>query len=57
MQELARAFDPDELEERGFSRYEQFRPTIPEGVRGWGAKRKLDLDGISKLAAQGDQKT
>jgi hypothetical protein len=29
---------------RAFSLYERFRPVIPEGVRGWGAKGELDLD-------------
>jgi len=51
MTELASALKPDELAERGFSLYEQFRPAIPEGVRGWGAKGELDLGRISKLAA------
>ena len=51
MAKLASAFEPDELAERGFSLYEQFRPSIPEGVSGWGAKGELDLGRISKLAA------
>lgn len=52
MMKLAQAFEPDELAQRGFGLYEQFRPKIPEGVRGWGAKGELDLDGILKLATQ-----
>src|ERR1035437_10023247 len=52
MTELASALKPDELAQRGFSLYEQFRPNIPEGVVGWGAKGELDLGRISKLAAQ-----
>ena len=52
MKELASAFEPDELAERGFGLYEQFRPQIPEGVVGWGAKGDLDLDAIKKLAVQ-----
>ena len=52
MVELAKACAPDELARRGFSLYEQFRPQIPEGVAGWGAKGELDLDRISKLASQ-----
>jgi hypothetical protein len=47
---LADALKPDELAQKGFSLYEQFRPEIPEGVQGWGAKGELDLGGISKLA-------
>jgi hypothetical protein len=41
-----------ELAQRGFGLYEQFRPVIPEGVQGWGAKGELDLGRISKLANQ-----
>jgi hypothetical protein len=52
MMELANALDPDELAPRGFSLYEQFRPEIPEGVGGWGAKGELDLDRIRKLAVR-----
>ena len=49
MIELASAFEPDDLAQRGFGLYEQFRPVIPEGVRGWGAKGELDLEQIRKL--------
>ena len=49
MMELAGAFDPEELAQRGFSLYEQFRPKIPEGVVGWGAKGELDLEHVRKL--------
>jgi hypothetical protein len=52
MTELANALKPDELAQSGFGLYGQFRPVIPEGVRGWGAKGELDLGRISKLAAQ-----
>jgi len=52
MMELAKAFDADELAQRGFGLYEQFRPQIPEGIGGWGAKGELDLGRIAKLASQ-----
>ena len=52
MTKLANAPKPAELAQRGFGLYEQFRPTIPEGVQGWGAKGELDLDRIRKLALQ-----
>ena len=51
MTKLANALKPDELAQKGFGLYEQFRPVIPEGVKGWGAKGELDLDRIRKLAA------
>ena len=50
MTELAYALKPDELTYRGFGLYEQFRPVIPEGVQGWGA-RGAGFYRISKLAA------
>ena len=49
MMELAYGFEPEELASQAFSLYEQFRPRIPEGVRGWGAKGELDLARISRL--------
>jgi hypothetical protein len=52
MEELARAFKPRELARLAFSLYERFRPTVPEGVRGWGAKGELDLDRIRELSAK-----
>lgn len=50
MEELARSFGPEELAVEAFSLYERFRPEIPSGVRGWGAKGELDLDLIRELA-------
>ncbi|MFH1186426.1 MAG: hypothetical protein V1755_15560 [Chloroflexota bacterium] len=50
MEALAKSFTPAQLEERGFSLYEKFRPQIPEGKKGWGAKGELDLELISRLA-------
>ena len=50
MQELAEAYPPERLEEEAFTLYEQFRPRIPEGARGWGAKGALDLDYVRSLA-------
>lgn len=53
MRRLAAAFKPDELEEKAFGLYEQFRPEIPRGVRGWGAKGVLDLAKVVALASRG----
>ena len=53
MRALARAYPPKQLASAGFSLYEQFRPSIPEGVRGWGARGPLDLNLIRLLAKQG----
>jgi len=43
MMTLAKRFKPGQLQREAFRLYEQFRPEIPEGVRGWGAKGELDL--------------
>ena len=52
MRDLAKAFRPEQLSKNAFSLYEQFRPSIPEGVTGWGAKGKLDIDRIRSLASE-----
>ncbi len=52
MERLARAYKPKELAERAFSLYEAFRPAIPSGKRGWGAKGDLDLGFIQSLAKE-----
>lgn len=45
-----RALPPGELNDKAFGLYERFRPSIPDGVRGWGAKGELNLDLIRSLA-------
>jgi hypothetical protein len=52
MEDLARVYSPKELAPRAFSLYEHFRPGIPDGVRGWGAKGELDLDRLRELSAK-----
>jgi hypothetical protein len=52
MHDLAKAFRPEQLPENAFSLYEKFRPAIPEGVTGWGAKGNLDIDRIRSLAVE-----
>jgi len=49
MAELAEAYQPDELARVAYSLYERFRPVIPPGRRGWGAKGELDLDLVRTL--------
>jgi hypothetical protein len=49
MEELARSMKPDVLAARAFALYAQFRPQIPDGVKGWGAKGKLNTDIIRSL--------
>ena len=43
MEELAASVEPVELQRRGFRLYERFRPDVPAGESGWGAKGELDL--------------
>lgn len=52
MTRLAGSFTPEALGEESFSLYERFRPRIPPGQKGWGAKGKLDLDLIRSLAGK-----
>ncbi len=45
-----RVFRPRELAAESFTFYEAFRPAVPEGVKGRGAKGVLDLGKIRLLA-------
>ena len=51
MEALARAYEPDDLAGGAFALYETFRPEIPGGKQGWGAKGTLDLRPIRSLAS------
>jgi hypothetical protein len=50
MRSLARSLPPSELAAKGFDLYVRFRPGVPEGESGWGAKGKLELGKIVALA-------
>jgi hypothetical protein len=50
MEKLAKAYTPKQLKSKAYDLYEKFRPEIPEGTKGWGAKGELDLDYIRSLA-------
>ena len=52
MEALAAAYAPERLADVAYPLYEQFRPRIPEGARGWGAKGALDLARVRALAAE-----
>ena len=49
MEELARSFPREELAGKAYVLYERFRPTIPSGQQGWGARGELRLDLIRSL--------
>ena len=53
MRALARSYPPKRLADLAFPLYERFRPEIPEGVTGWGAKGRLDPARIRSLAKSG----
>jgi hypothetical protein len=50
MTRLARSYTPERLAAAAFDLYERFRPAIPAGKKGWGAKGELDLKRIASLA-------
>ncbi len=52
MQKLAKSYKPQELAHDAYRLYERFRPAIPEGVKGCGAKGDLDLGRIEGLAKE-----
>lgn len=47
---LARAYPSDRLAERAYELYEDFRPVVPDGTKGWGAKGVLKLEQLRALA-------
>ena len=47
MEGLAASLPPEELNRVGFRLYEQFRPDVPQGAEGWGAKGELWLERIA----------
>jgi hypothetical protein len=46
---LAQSYTPTQLADQAYDLYEKFRPTVPEGEKGWGAKGKLDLEQVRSL--------
>ena len=50
MEHLAASLDPAELNRVGFRLYERFRPEVPAGAPGWGAKGVLHLARIEGTA-------
>jgi hypothetical protein len=50
MEALAGSLPQEELNRVGFRLYERFRPDVPEGAQGWGAKGELRLERIVEAA-------
>ena len=50
MRRLAKKHKSDDLARDAFALYERFRPSVPEGQKGWGAKGELDLNLLRSLA-------
>jgi len=46
MEALAALHPPEELSRIGFRLYERFRPDVPKGAEGWGAKGTLQIERI-----------
>jgi hypothetical protein len=50
MEKLAKSREPAVLADEAFHLYERFRPSVPAGESGWGAKGTLSLKTIQGLA-------
>jgi hypothetical protein len=50
MEALAATLPPEELNRVGFRLYGHFRPDVPQGAEGWGAKGLLQIDRIRSAA-------
>ncbi len=51
MEKLARSMPSETLAVEAFKLYEQFRPDVPPGARGWGAEGRLDTRRILALTS------
>lgn len=51
MEALAASLPPEELNRVGFRLYERFRPDVPPGTEGWGAKGELRIERIRSARA------
>ncbi|KAK9866603.1 hypothetical protein WJX84_007657 [Apatococcus fuscideae] len=51
--ELAESYSPKDAAASGYKLYEKFRPSVPPGQGGWGAKGVLDLQFVLSLSARG----
>ncbi len=52
MEQLAAARPPAEIDAAAFGLYEEFRPRVASGQRGWGQKGRLDLRKLRELAGR-----
>ncbi len=52
LEDLADSMPPNQLASRAYGLYEKFRPKIPSGRAGWGAKGELDLALVRSLAGR-----
>lgn len=52
LETLANSYKPEDIGKHCYHLYEQFRPTIASGQKGWGQKGQLDLVQIRQLAEQ-----
>lgn len=50
MTALAKSRRPSDLAAEAYALYEEFRPAVPRGAKGWGAAGRLSLDRIREMA-------
>ncbi len=55
MESLARSISKSDLADRAYDLYARFRPEVPRGQRGWGARGALDLSLIRSAAHRIDR--
>jgi hypothetical protein len=51
MEALAGSSPPEKLNRVGLRLYERFRPNVPAGAEGWGAKGELRIERIQAARA------
>jgi hypothetical protein len=49
MEDVANSYPAQEIGKIAYSLYQKFRPKVPDGVKGWGAKGVLDIRSMQAL--------
>jgi len=55
MRLLAESYEPEELNQKGFSLYRDFRPEIEPGKSGWGKRGKVPCEVILRLRKEKEE--
>lgn len=52
LEEVLKGKSVEDIRERGFHMYEQFRPNVKPGTSGWGRKGELDIEKVKSVVEE-----